>query len=441
MPTQDDFQFGLNGEAFVPESLPGQQLQLLLQENEPEISDPIHAARTAEMRQQAAQMRQQLEVAEDEFPDLLQSNTKNNNNGPLVGWSGQTLRNNGGRSRPTMEEAFPSLSSTTAPPQVSPALNFARQMARGRAQKQTASTTTKPKPYSLSSQRATAQLTPDQFPSLSSSNNNTYRAAQNYAKKIQTTTSKPLSYYRTPSLSTKPSSSNNNPRMNPPSASDFPSLGGTPNPYAKATAHAKLMKSKKKSPTMMTPAQYNNILLPTTNTPLSPQEQLMTLKSLLGQSNYKRLKTLTKNFANDILAHEQYVDQMASCFENGKKDSDFWTFVPMLIDSCPNDHSGKAMEYLATLRVAMDMEEGLNGMHPSSAIAAACPSMRIPSTTTTTTTTHARSMAASSKQNLAWSANGAAASLQQKQPSNGTSKKSKQKKKKNELKNLAFSKG
>ncbi|KAK1741115.1 hypothetical protein QTG54_008367 [Skeletonema marinoi] len=58
------FQFGLNGEAFVPEALPGTELQRLQQEqqqrqeNEPEITNAAHAARTAELRALAANIRE-----------------------------------------------------------------------------------------------------------------------------------------------------------------------------------------------------------------------------------------------------------------------------------------------------------------------------------------------------------------------------------------------
>jgi len=95
---------------------------------------------------------------------------------------------------------------------------------------------------------------------------------------------------------------------------------------------------------------------------MDPMEQLSTLKSILGPTNYKKLRKLTKTFAMNQLAHEQYIDQVADIFPEGKKDADFWNFVPILVESCPDDgdgRNGKALEYMSNIRMAADMDDGL----------------------------------------------------------------------------------
>eukprot|EP00586_Coscinodiscus_wailesii_P008873 CAMPEP_0172522240 /NCGR_PEP_ID=MMETSP1066-20121228/293020_1 /TAXON_ID=671091 /ORGANISM="Coscinodiscus wailesii, Strain CCMP2513" /LENGTH=420 /DNA_ID=CAMNT_0013305227 /DNA_START=13 /DNA_END=1271 /DNA_ORIENTATION=- len=83
---ESDFSFGVNGEAFVPEALPQQQ-----QENEPEISDPVHAERTRQLREEAARMRREVEERErpEAFPTLAEANSvaTGQGGGNLVGWT------------------------------------------------------------------------------------------------------------------------------------------------------------------------------------------------------------------------------------------------------------------------------------------------------------------------------------------------------------------
>lgn len=121
VPSQEDFQYGLDGEAFVPEALPtggggngGENTQR--QENEPEISNAFHAERTAALREEAAairavgQAREQVEA----FPAL--GADADGNGGSMVGWTGdgraKLTRAGKGPSTSKTTENFPALQST-----------------------------------------------------------------------------------------------------------------------------------------------------------------------------------------------------------------------------------------------------------------------------------------------------------------------------------------
>ena len=119
VPTGDDFQYGLNGEAFVPEALPGENEQQR-QVNEPDISDPNHAARTAELRAMAARIRERNGTSGESteaFPALggRAAAAAADGAGLLVGWSGgsgATSASSRLRKNPVgkvTEEDFPSL--------------------------------------------------------------------------------------------------------------------------------------------------------------------------------------------------------------------------------------------------------------------------------------------------------------------------------------------
>ena len=89
-PREEDFQFGLDGEAFVPEALPNQDgggdaAAAARQENEPEITHAAHAERTAALRAEAAQRaREQAEA----FPTLGgDTSGPAGSGGSMVGWT------------------------------------------------------------------------------------------------------------------------------------------------------------------------------------------------------------------------------------------------------------------------------------------------------------------------------------------------------------------
>jgi len=124
VPNDGDFNFGLGGDVFVPEELPNTGRNSVddsggttRQENEPQITDAAHAARTANLREEAQRIRQAQDVADspDAFPSLgggdseqqdEQNNGASSSRGNLVGWTGTVASK---ASAMTKEEHFPVL--------------------------------------------------------------------------------------------------------------------------------------------------------------------------------------------------------------------------------------------------------------------------------------------------------------------------------------------
>ena len=104
VPGTEDFQFGLNGEAFVPDALPGQEGGEVgrRQENEPVITHGLHARRTAELRAEAARVREREGLsaggsggrgnASESFPSLGADSPATTS---LVGWTSDGARISG----------------------------------------------------------------------------------------------------------------------------------------------------------------------------------------------------------------------------------------------------------------------------------------------------------------------------------------------------------
>jgi hypothetical protein len=76
------------------------------------------------------------------------------------------------------------------------------------------------------------------------------------------------------------------------------------------------------------------------------------MKASLGPDRFKQLKRLTKNVSESQLSPEGYdVDQTSALFDKGYGDSDFWSFVPSLLESCPNqDGPDRALNYMTSLK-------------------------------------------------------------------------------------------
>lgn len=74
------------------------------------------------------------------------------------------------------------------------------------------------------------------------------------------------------------------------------------------------------------------------------------MKGILGPVGYKSMKTYTREFVNREMTADSYVDHMASLFPNGYTDVHFWNFVPELIRSFPStaDQDG-AFAYMENL--------------------------------------------------------------------------------------------
>jgi hypothetical protein len=75
------------------------------------------------------------------------------------------------------------------------------------------------------------------------------------------------------------------------------------------------------------------------------------MKASLGSKKFKHLKRMTREFAEGQLSPDAYVDQSAALFDRGYGDKDFWSFLPSLIESCPNEQgSEQALRYMSSLK-------------------------------------------------------------------------------------------
>ena len=413
VPTGEDFQYGLDGEAFVPEALPDERVRQQRQTNEPEITHPLHAARTAELRAQAARVRARDGTVTgsggvtEAFPALGINTvsavaTGGNASGMLVGWTSEGVRAvasgpggvvpAGGRLKMTSvgrvtEDEYPSL----APPP--PASKF-------KLAKSTGNIVGLKKPTT----RGSIATGPKKFSAVASSPVIIGRPTLDHG----------LTSF-VPSTLTPLSSSTRTTVPNLTSTDNFPSLGAsrstatineTPynqqssNPYAAVQAHTKKLKqlqqpsfglsdfppspsssaiATKKSTTISTafapkkPPPSDNILqfpplAGSNNTSHPPpcatesieagKMTIESLKQLLGTVQYKKLRKATKEFASGTMTPEQYVDLAASFFDHGFRDEAFWDNIPSLIRDIPNAAAvNGAMWYLDETRVVNNMLE------------------------------------------------------------------------------------
>jgi len=325
VPSEEDFQYGLDGEVFVPESLP-------VQENEPVMTDPTHAARTAELRAQAQRMREQqrVEAEGDAFPTLQEAESSRVSQQPLVGWtSASNVRRalNGGLTA----EDFPALAPTTRRPTTGAVAANSRQPSWAAAGNKIYPSAPRNTVTTASANSVVRpSLSGDDFPSLGGARTSHPSSTTSRTAPIGTTTS-------VPSLKSE----------------DFPSLGGTNSgstKYASAEAFAKKYANARPSADAMA-----NILQPPAATPIatahSSKAQVDKIKLLLGPNSYKKLKNMTKDFSNGSMGPQEFVDRAASLFESGVKDPDFLSFMPNLIQSCPNDYdAARALSHLESIR-------------------------------------------------------------------------------------------
>ncbi|KAL3941477.1 MAG: hypothetical protein SGBAC_004165 [Bacillariaceae sp.] len=400
-PSESDFNYGLDGQAFVPDALP----------NRPGGSTelhPQHVQRTEELRAQAAVMREE-QAARDQvesFPSLQAANASSSS-APLVGWASDSTaqRLQGGRSKnagKVTAEDFPTLPTTQ-----NAKANAKKKAIRGNvgavrrqfAALQTSGAATTPSYGSAASRlqahgaspgfaagpRASvnqqANLSSDNFPSLGGvSRPAPYAAANAYASKRN-----------------QKGGQTNYPSLN--SASDFPSMGGAKTmsnrlqasafpPMSAAGRGFKQVPGKKNQAQRAAPSPSSLADFPSPpqsvgsskkksvrNTMLGnaaasaesalPHHQANVLqapiqsasatiedmKASMGQKKFKQLKRITREFADGQLAPEGYVDQSASLFDKGYDDADFWSYLPSLIASCPNGLvSQRALSYMTSLK-------------------------------------------------------------------------------------------
>ena len=401
LPTGEDFQFGLNGEAFVPDALPGTEQAQQRQENEPEITNAAHAARTAELRAMAATIRERDGLsgsggggsgAAEAFPSLGDSSAAAgaSSSGMLVGWSGE----NAARSRlkktaagKVTEKDFPTLGKPSSK-------RRDRMAALGLGPKKGAQPAIRGGNFSSVASRPTTSA--PLFTASYSSSVPTTRAPNMNRDNFPTLGGGPKPFV--PGQSGYASSRASAPNLG---ANNFPSLGGSSggsassNPYAAANAHAKKLRSttapsaaafpsllssnfpapptssaKKKTSVSAAfapkkPPPMDNVLQfpppSTTQNSSDLKKGLNTVEALkqeLGSANYKKLKSLTKDFAKGSKDAESYVEEAASLFDRGVTDKAFWEHVPGLIESCPNKSGvNRAMNHLESLRMANQMQE------------------------------------------------------------------------------------
>lgn len=404
LPNEADFQFGLDGQAFVPEALPPASGP-----NE-ETSHPLHFQRTEEMRAQAAEMRAMAEEEsqEEAFPSL---GGGTNSSGMRMGWTGNNPRLN--KKKPSREEEFPSLPTSsarkksTASSKIRASTNrqFTKMQSAASANTtnwgQGATSTVAGAPgtsrndsffdnSSVLRVNRQADLSADNFPELgpaskprvsypssniASSKVSSIRTRQGSLKTPSTSLNQQanLSSQNFPALGTAGRSRTAYPVNNmnqfkkkaPPSMDSFPSLGSEassalPKPPKKAAPSisdnqhfpvpptAKPQNTKIKEKLLKGTRNQNN-------SPLSDLKQGMVtveeMKASLGTSKYKDLKNLTRDFATDNIDPDSYVEKTALLF--GGDDDDFFRLVPALLLSCPNQHSAAtALRYIEDLRTA-----------------------------------------------------------------------------------------
>ena len=354
-PTDADFNYSLDGQAFVPASLPSRHSQTITTAatTAPSSLHPPHVQRTNELRQEAERLRQQQQDNQS-FPALgetmatTEDNTNSSqqhqqqqrpNNRLTVGWNEQaTLQLRTQRAGVVTPEEFPSLvanNKTNARQKKSANLssgwsstpglnqNTGGGAARASHSRPTMTTLT---PLSRNSALRTSQnsnnvtsLAAEHFPALMANGNATqkYAAAQTLAKKT--------------------AANNNNNAASLLQAEHFPALSGG----------GKKPAPKKAPPPPPVANDFPSLSSSTPNRNVSLDD----IKATLGTQQYKRLKGFTQEYASGALAPEAYVDHAASVFPMGYADVDFWNIVPVLLQSCPNLRDNEvARQYLHHLQ-------------------------------------------------------------------------------------------
>ncbi|CAB9501245.1 protein ligase HEL2 [Seminavis robusta] len=391
VPTEEDFNFGLQGEAFVPAALP---------RNDGPTLHPLHLQRTAEFRAHAAQIREQQELENQgvSFP-TLQAATGGDGSAaagqqPLnIGWtSSSTVQRVAPRNKnagAVTETDFPALPSSAGPKSTgvrAGAVASNRQFAamRGAAHQpvpaaggwgtraqpvaaaphsyQHNSAAFPPVAMAPAHRNRAENLTQDNFPALGGGSKKPakYTAAGNLSNKYNKQPAPswnsavdfpaPATSNAAARPAARPVVSAHVPKKAPPSLNsqtDFPPPPGASN---KNNSVKNRVIGNKKQPTQA--ARANVLQMPqSTLAPANPQDTLNDMQASLGPAKYKKLKKLTRDFATGDLEPDSYVDQAAALFEQGYGDPDFWKTFPALVSSCPSDSSvNEALRYMESLR-------------------------------------------------------------------------------------------
>ena len=442
-PSESDFNYDLDGQAFVPPALTNEGTAGANNSNENSNAPnntsslhPQHVQRMEELRAQAAVVREQqaLNSQVDSFPTLQTTAAPTPSSAPLVGWtSGTTLQHINRSNRNIGEvtsEAFPTLQSNASNKTKKKKANtgnigatrrqFAAMTTSANQQQpswgggNTASSIGSLAPPSsshgnrgnffssatpLRQMNRQADLAPDNFPSLSGTSSSSAR--QNFQRTAITATPPPSmnSALDFPTMQSNNQRAGNSvakamkknlkppPSMN--SATDFPSMRSNdqspainsnwnvrnsstadaakknlkpppsissvsdfPAPPSsqqstKQTVRQKLMDDSEKK----MPAQDKFAQAGMSKAASSAKATLEDMKASMGQKNFKQLKKLTKSFAQEELSPEGYIDQTATLFENGYDDPDFWSYLPSVLESFPNERSAMhALKYMDSLK-------------------------------------------------------------------------------------------
>ena len=433
-PAEADFNYDLDGQAFVPPALANDnnsndQGNNGSNNNASELH-PQHVQRTEELRAHAAAVRQQQahDNQGEAFPTLRDAAAPSPSSAPLVGWtSGTALQNINGSNRrvgQVTEESFPTLQSNSTSQRNK---KKAMKGSIGAARRQFAAMTTAANqpasnwgggdsaayvgsvaaspasggygnPFSSAmparQMNRQADLAPDNFPSLGPSSSSARSAAsalasRNYQQRTVASAPPPSinSAVDFPSMSSNGRSSTANVSRNMAAAAQNrpkppPSMNSVEHfpapPSTKPAAKPKIRDQLLGNANRKMPAQ-DNVLRANMSSVSSTDAKatLEDMKASLGQKNFKQLKKLTKSFAQEAIAPEGYVDQCAALFEKSYDDPDFWSFLPSLLESCPNQESSKhALKYMNSLK---RQKFGSSDSRPSPSFASSAAARATPS--------------------------------------------------------------
>jgi hypothetical protein len=422
-PRESDFNYSLDGQAFVPQALPNNNdnnnnTNSANNGNNATVPasqlHPQHIQRTEELRAHAAVVRQQqaIESQVESFPTLQSAAASSSSSStPLLGWTAGTVLQDAARSNKNIgrvtQDSFPALQSgssnngkkkaamgsigatrrqfaamTTSANQRQQQDSWGGNTAIGSMEPSSTTSTggyfaSTPSAAVLHQTNRQSNLASDNFPSLggpSSGNNNssadTYSAANSLSKKnfqrrivgsvpppsMSSTADFPS--MQSSSRSTATASSAKATKKNPPKPSQAPSMYSVSDfpapPAANRSTRPDIrqhMMGGDSTNNISTQQVRDNVLHADISSATSAKATVEDMKASLGPKNFKQLKRLTKNFAQEQLSPEGYVDQAAALFDRGYGDPDFWSFLPSLLLSCPNQDSSKhALKYMNSLK-------------------------------------------------------------------------------------------
>mmetsp|Transcript_14500 Transcript_14500/g.36421 ORF Transcript_14500/g.36421 Transcript_14500/m.36421 type:complete len:872 (-) Transcript_14500:54-2669(-) len=414
-PSEADFNYDLDGQAFVPPALVQENNNDEVNTpNNESLLHPQHVQRTEELRAQAAMVREQhaMNSQEESFPTLQASAGPTSSSAPLVGWaSGTALAQNINRSNRNIgevnQEAFPTLPTNNNQNKKKKASirgnigatrrQFAAMTTSANTPQQQAATWGASSSAGLAATPARqlnrqADLSRDNFPSLGGGLSTESAVARNRQADLSRDNFPSLSGSSSSSAASSVARQGYSRRAAPPpsmsSATDFPSMG---NRVSTSSSVARVAQQKKKAPPSVNSATdfpappsakpakaslrqqmfEDRKSPPENNFPhadmvlaASAKTTIEDMKASLGQKNFKQLKKLTKAFAQGELSPEGYVDQAASLFDRGYEDPDFWSYLPSLLQSCPNQRGAQhAQNYMSSLK--HQVEQPMNKKKPA----------------------------------------------------------------------------